>query len=78
MTAPTGQPESDVSTLLAKAVALRTAYWDTLLQLEAAMGGGAWSDRANDKIVDLIEDLAVREQPVGEQALAELERRAKL
>lgn len=47
--------------LLRKVIGAKVAYWQALRALETATApdGDNWSDRANDKVIDLIDTLAV-------------------
>lgn len=62
------------------AVAACAAYWKSLETLELALGGGSWSARANDKIVDLVNELATADPPaeITAAVVAELRHRSKL
>lgn len=55
------------------------AKWAALCALEDAMGV-IWSDHANDRVVDLVSELAASnsDAPIDAAALAELWRRARL
>lgn len=44
---------------LQSAVIAKLAYWDALQHLESKVSGKQLTDRASDKLVDLVDDLAV-------------------
>lgn len=44
--------------LLGAAVAAKLRFWDELRQIEVQLAGGEFADKANDKVIDLIDLLA--------------------
>lgn len=49
---------ADHLTLLRTVVKAKMAYWDALRELEIALTGSEFSDRANDAVIDDIDMLA--------------------
>lgn len=77
----TDSNDHEILASLRQAVAARISSWMSLDELERVMGRGPWSERANVRVVELVDELAEMAanatlERVDETVLAELKRLA--